>query len=1061
MWIVRLALRRPYTFVVMSMLIVILGVATILRMPTDIFPDIDIPVISVVWNYSGLPPEEMEKRIVTGFERILTTTVNDIEHTESQSLTGISVIKIFFQPGAHIDGATAQVTAISQTVLRSLPPGTTPPLIIRYSASNVPVIQMGLQSDSLSEQELFDYGTNFIRGDIVTIPGAMLPWPYGGKQRQVMIDIDPPRLYGWGLSPRDVISAISTQNVILPTGTAKMGVNEYPVLMNSSPEAVREIGDIPVKTVGNTTVYVKDVANVRDGAAPQTNMVHVEGGRSVLMSILKNGNASTLDVVGRLRAMLPSIVAKLPKELKITLLFDQSIFVRAAVEGVVKEAAIAAGLTALMILLFLGSWRATLVVVISIPLSILVSIIILYALGQTLNVMTLGGMSLAVGILVDDATVEIENIHRNLAQQKPLIQAILDGANEIAVPAFVATLCICIVFVPVALITGAARSLFVPLAMSVVFAMLTSYLLSRTLVPTLVRFLLASEVREGHHGGGGKGFFGRIYAAFERGFERLRHAYGRLLGLALEHRGVFIAGFLTFVAASLSLFPMVGRDFFPSVDAGLIKLHVRGPAGTRIEETERRISLIEETIHGVIPPREIDTMLDILGTPYSGLNLSLSEGALISPADAQILISLKEDHEPTPAYVRRLRKLLTAKYPDTTFFFLAPDISTQVLNFGLPAPIDIQVVGPPSADAATFAFAQKLEARVKEIPGAADVHLAQVRAQPELRIDVDRTMAGQFGLKQQDVASDILVSLSSSTQVTPSYWLDTARSVQYLVAVQTPQYETNSIHALDTTPISVGGGATPQFLSNMAQVTRTAGPANVTHYNAARTYDVQANVDSTDLGSVAAGVSRAIAEMKPNLPRGAVVRVKGQVESMESSFRGLAYGVVFAITLVYLLMVVNFQSWLDPFVILMALPGALSGIAWILFLTGTTLSVPALMGSIMCVGVATANSILVVTFANEQRVPAHGHQGHDATRAALLAGMTRLRPVIMTALAMIIGMLPMSLGMGEGGEQNAPLGRAVIGGLLCATATTLFFVPVMYSILRRKAPVPDPETVNL
>ncbi len=1059
MWIVRIALRRPYTFVVMSMLIVILGIATILRMPTDIFPDIDIPVISVVWNYTGLPPEEMEKRIVTNYERGLTTTVNDIEHVESQTLTGISVVKIFFQPGARIEAATAQVTAISQTVLRQMPPGTTPPFIIRYSASNVPIMQAALESDALSEQQLFDFGTNFIRADVATIPGAMLPWPYGGKQRQIMVDIDPPRLFAWGLSPRDVTNALAVQNVIMPTGTAKMGPNEYPVLMNSSPELFKEIADLPVKQVGATTVYVRDVANVHDGYAPQTNMVHVEGHRSVLMSILKNGNASTLDVVARIRAMLPSIAAKLPKELKITLLFDQSVFVRASVEGVVKEAAIAAGLTALMILLFLGSWRATLVVVVSIPLSILVSIIILYALGQTLNVMTLGGMSLAVGILVDDATVEIENIHRNLAQQKPIIRAILDGAQEIAVPAFVSTLCICIVFIPVTLITGAARSLFIPLAMAVVFAMLTSYLLSRTLVPTLVRYLLSAEVARhvgGHDAPAATGLASRFFAAFERAFERLRGAYGRWLALVLEHRAAFIGGFLAFVTFSLALFPFVGRDFFPSVDAGLIKLHVRGPPGTRIEETERRFAGIEDTIRGVIPPAEIETMLDILGTPYSGLNLSLSEGALISPADGQVLIALKEHHAPTPGYVRRLRKLLAETYPDTTFFFLAPDISTQVLNFGLPAPIDVQIVGAPGDDDRAFALAGKIAAKVRAIPGAVDVHLAQVRAQPELRIDVDRTMAGQFGLKQQDVASDLLVSLASSTQVQPSYWLDSKYSVQYFVAVQTPQYDNDSIHALDTTPLSVGPGTNPQLLSNVAQVSRTAGPANITHFNASRTYDVQANLDGADLGSVSGAVERIVAELKPTFPRGTVVRIKGQAESMDSSFRGLAYGLVFAVLLVYLLMVVNFQSWLDPFVILMALPGALAGIAWMLYLSATTLSVPALMGSIMCVGVATANSILVVTFANEQR--AHGH---DAASAALAAGMTRLRPVIMTALAMIIGMLPMSLGFGEGGEQNAPLGRAVIGGLLCATVTTLFFVPVMYSLLRRTPPATDPEVAHL
>jgi multidrug efflux pump subunit AcrB len=1055
MWIVRIALKRPYTFVVMAMLIVILGVATILRMPTDIFPDIDIPVISVVWNYSGLPPEEMEKRIVLQYERGLSTTVQDIEHTESQTLTGIAVIKIFFQPGARIEAATAQVTAISQTVLRQMPPGTTPPFIIRYSASSVPILQTALQGDGLTEQQLFDFGTTFVRTDVTTVPGAMVPWPYGGKQRQIMVDIDPPRLFAWGISPRDVMAAITAQNVIMPTGTAKMGPNEYPVLMNSSPEQFRDIGDLPIKTVGTTTVYVRDVATVRDGNSPQTNMVHVEGNRSVLMTILKNGSASTLDVVARIRAMLPSIAAKLPKELKMTLLFDQSVFVRAAVEGVVKEAAIAAGLTALMILVFLGSWRATLVVVVSIPLSILVSIMILYALGQTLNVMTLGGMSLAVGILVDDATVEIENIHRNLAQRKPILRAILDGAQEIAVPAFVATLCICIVFVPVVLITGAARSLFIPLAMAVVFAMMTSYLLSRTLVPTLVRYLLSGEAAryaEGHHGPAGNGIFARAYAAFDNGFTHLRTAYGRWLGLALAHRGVFVAGFAAFCALSLGLYPQVGRDFFPSVDAGMVKLHVRNPPGTRIEETERRMARIEETIRSVIPKDEIKTMLDILGTPYSGLNLSLSEGALISPADGQVLIALEEHHAPTPGYVRKLRKVLAAEYPDTTFFFLAPDISTQVLNFGLPAPLDVQVIGAPGDDERTYALAQEIAAQVKAVPGAADVHLAQVVRQPELRIDVDRTMASSFGLQQVDVANDVLVSLSSSTQVSPSYWLDQKYGVQYLVAVQTPQYANNSIRALDSTPLSRGGTAAPQLLSNVAAVTRTAGPANVTHYNATRTYDVQANVDGADLGSVAAAIERIVDARRPTLPRGCIIRMKGQAESMDSSFRGLALGVVFAVLLVYLLMVVNFQSWLDPFVILMALPGALAGIAWMLFLSHTTLSVPALMGSIMCVGVATANSILVVTFANEQR--AHGR---DATVAALAAGMTRLRPVIMTALAMIIGMLPMSLGLGEGGEQNAPLGRAVIGGLLVATLTTLFFVPVMYATLRKKPPAVDLE----
>jgi multidrug efflux pump subunit AcrB len=1049
MWLVRLALKRPYTFVVMSMLIALMGVFTIVRMPTDIFPDIDIPVISVVWQYSGLTPEEMEKRLINNYERSLTTTVNDIEHIESQCLTGLGIVKIFFQPGAKIEAATAQVTAISQTLLRQAPPGTTPPFIIRYSASNVPILQLALESDSLSEQQLFDYGTNYIRADIATIQGAQIPWPYGGKQRQVMIDIDPQRLYGWGLSPRDVNDALTVQNVIVPTGTAKIGSQEYPIVLNSSPELLDQIANIPIKVVRGTTVYMHDVSNVRDGYAPQTNIVHVSGKKSVLMSVLKLGGASTLDVVARIRAMLPSTLARLPKELKVSPLFDQSVFVRASVMGVVKEAGIAAGLTAIMLLVFLGSWRSTLIVVVSIPLSILVSIIVLALFGQTLNVMTLGGMALAVGILVDDATVEIENVHRNMAQRKPIIRAILDGASEIATPAFVSTICICIVFVPVVFISGSAKFLFVPLAMAVVFAMLTSYFLSRTLVPTMMRYLLRHEDTHAL-GGAPRGLAQRFLASFERGFTSMRMIYGSWLAWALAHRAAAITGFLVFGAGSLLLFPLVGRDFFPTVDAGLIKLHVRGAPGTRIEETERRFARIEDDIRTVIPPAQIETMLDNVGIPYSGLNLSLSEGALISSADGQIFLALKEGHSPTAEYVRRMRAKLARDFPDQTFFFLAPDISTQVLNFGLAAPIDVQVFGASSNEAQTFGVAQQLAARIRAIPGAVDVHLAQVPKQPELRIDVDRTMAAQEGLTERDVASDLLVSLASSAIVSPSFWLD-KRGISYLVAIQTPQREVDSIDALDMTPVATGGNQ-PQLLSNVAAVSRTEGPVNITHYNVARTYDVQANVDGTDLGSVAAGVQKVVADLTPSMPRGTTVRVKGQVESMESSFRGLGYGLIFAIVLVYLLMVVNFQSWLDPLVILMALPGALAGIAWMLFLSRTTLSVPALMGAIMCVGVATANSILVVTFANDQR-----KVGRDATTAALAAGMTRLRPVIMTAMAMILGMLPMSLGMGEGGEQNAPLGRAVIGGLALATLTTLFFVPMMYSVLRTKPPgVPDP-----
>lgn len=1056
MWLVITALKRPYTFIVMSMLIVLMGVFTIRRMPTDIFPEIDIPVISVIFNYGGLPPEEMEKRVVNNYERFLTTVVNDIEHVESQALTGIAIVKVFLQPGASIEAATAQITAASQSAIRQMPPGMTPPLIIRYSASNVPIMQVALESESLSEQQLFDYGVNFIRADIATIKGTQIPWPYGGKQRQIMVDIDPARLYAWGLSPRDVSAAIGLQNVILPSGTAKIGENEYPVLLNSSPAALEELGALPLKTVDGKTIFVRDVANIRDGNLPQQSMVHVGGQRSVLMTILKNGNASTLDVASRIRNMLPATMEKLPKEIRATLLFDQSLFVRAAVDGVVHEAIIAAALTALMILLFLGSWRSTLIVVLSIPLSILVSIIILDALGHTLNTMTLGGMALAVGILVDDATVAIENIHRNLGQKKTFIRAIVDGAQEIAIPAFVSTLCICIVFVPVAFITGAAKSLFIPLALAVVFAMLMSYVLSRTLVPTLVRLMLEREAHEhassSHHAP--KGFFGRIFDAFNRRFDRLRTSYGRLLAYALAHRAPFVAAFLVFVAASASLFPLIGRDFFPRVDAGLIKLHVRGAPGTRLEETEHRIARIEDTIREVIPPREIETMIDNLGIPSSGINLSLSEGALISSADGQILISLKKGHQPTEEYVQKLRAKLNTSYPESTFFFLAPDITTQVLNFGLPAPINVRVVGPIGKDEETYAIAEQIAAKMKKIPGAVDVHLAQVVKRPQLRIEVDRTMADQMGLSQRDVASDLLVSLSSSGVVSPSYWLD-KRGVQYLVAVQTPQYAMSSVDALNATPLSTRDGGL-QLLSNVAQVSRGVGPVNITHYNVARTYDVQANVERTDLGSVSSAVTRMVDGMKPDLPRGTKVSVTGQVDSMESSFRGLGYGLLFAVVLVYLLMVVNFQSWLDPFVILMALPGAIAGIAWMLFLTHTTLSVPALMGAIMCVGVATANSILVVTFANDQR-----KLGRDAPTAALAAGMTRLRPVLMTALAMIIGMLPMSLGIGEGGEQNAPLGRAVIGGLILATVTTLFFVPVMYSILRNKAPKTDPLTESL
>jgi multidrug efflux pump subunit AcrB len=1055
MWLVRVALKRPYTFVVMALVILILGIGTIARIPTDIFPEVDIPVVTVVFNYAGLPPEEMEKRIVTGFERFLTTVVSDIEHVESQSLTGIAIIKIYLQPGANIEEAIAETTAIGTTAVRQMPPGTVPPFIIKYSASNVPVMQAALESETMTEQQLFDIGINFVRADIATIRGTQIPYPYGGKQRQIMIDIDPDRLFAAGISPRDINTILGLQNVVLPAGSAKIGQNEYPVLINSSPELIDEIGSMPIKTVNGKTIYIRDVASVRDGNSPQTNIVHMKGKKAALMTILKIGHSSTLDVTSRVRQMLPSILARLPKELKVSLLFDQSVFVRAAVGGVVKEGCIAAGLTALMILLFLGSWRSTLIVIISIPLAIFTSIICLGLLGQTLNVMTLGGLALAVGILVDDATVEIENIHRNLVQKKPLVRAIMDGAQQIAVPAFVSTLCICIVFVPVVFIAGAARSLFVPMAMAVVFAMLMSYFLSRTIVPTLVHYLLPKEAEMHIAGRQAEGPLARFFGHFERAFERLRSFYGGYLALALQHRRLVIVAFIALFGISFSIYPLLGEDFFPSVDAGLIKLHIRGPAGQRIEETERRFTEYEEVIRAQFPPGEIATLIDNMGIPYSGINLSLSEGVLVSAADGEVMISLKEGHGPTAERIKAMRAALNKRFPDTTFFFLAPDISTQVLNFGLPAPIDLQFLGGIGNEQQTYELAQRVADKVRKVPGAVDVHIAQVQGLPELKIDVDRTMANRAGLTQRDVASDVLVSLSSSGTVAPSYWVD-KRGVQYLVAVQTPQRRIDSIEALANTPVSTPGTGSPQLLSNLATVSRINGVVNVTHYNTVRTYDVQANVEGTDLGSVARAVDGILADLKKELPRGTTVTMKGQVESMRASFRGLAFGLVFAILLVYFLMAVNFQSWLDPLIILMALPGALSGIAWMLFVTQTTLSVPALMGAIMCVGVATANSILLVTFANDQR-----KHDRDALQAALAAGVTRLRPVLMTALAMIIGMLPMSLGLGEGGEQNAPLGRAVIGGLLMATATTLFFVPVIYSLLRKQVTKHDPEVESL
>ncbi len=1049
MWIVQLALRRPYTFIVMAILIALLGAVTIQRTPTDVFPTIDIPVVSVIWSYGGVSPDDMEKRIVTITERAATTTVNDIEHIESQSLPGVSVIKFYFQPGAKVEAGVAQLTSITQTLLRAMPPGITPPLIIRYSASSVPILQLGLSSKTLSEQQLYDNGTNFVRTGLTTVQGASIPLPYGGKPRQIMVDLDMQALNAKGLSPIDVSNAINAQNLILPAGTAKMGGSEYNVRLNSSPGVITDLNQLPIKYVGGATITVGDVANVHDGYAVQNNIVRENGRRSALLSILKNGDASTLDVVSRIRQTLPKVQATLPPALKIEQLFDQSIFVRAAVQGVVKEALIAACLTAIMILLFLGSWRSTLIVATSIPLSILSSLIILGALGQTLNVMTLGGLALAVGILVDDATVEIENVHRNMGMGKKLTTAILDGAQQIAAPTFVSTLSICIVFVPVAFLQGAVRSLFLPLAMAVVFAMLSSYLLSRTLVPVMVKMLLKKEAElytEGEHARGGKGPIWKLHYAFNDKFEQMRNAYKEILEWALAHRMLTVGAFGVFFTLSFLLLPLIGQDFFPGVDAGQFRLHVRAPAGTRIEETERLFSHVEQTIRETVPAKELDLVLDNIGLPVGGVNLAFSDSVTIGPSDGEILVSLKEGkHGPTPEYVAALRKKLEKTYPDATFFFQPSDIVTQILNFGLPAPIDLQITGRAREN---YALAQEIAAKVKGVAGAADVHVQQVVNTPEIHVEVDRTRAAQIGLTQRDVANSALLSLSGSGQAAPNFWLDPKNGVSYGVVVQSPQYNVNSITDLSNTSVVANGQQ--ELLSNLATFGRGKSAQVISHYNVQPVFDIYANVQGRDLGGVARDINKILKTYDKKLPKGTTLVMRGQVSSMNAAFLGLGLGLLFAILLVYFLMVVNFQSWLDPFIIITALPGALSGILWILFVTQTTFSVPSLMGAIMCIGVATANSILLVTFANGRRM-----EGDDAHQAALAAGFTRLRPVLMTAAAMIIGMLPMALGLGEGGEQNAPLGRAVIGGLSVATFTTLFFVPIVYSALRHKQPVVD------
>jgi len=1052
MWIVRLALSRPYTFVVMSLLIAVMGVLSIMTMSVDIFPKIDIPVVSSIWSYGGLSPTEMQDRVGTIVERALTTTVNNIEHIESASVRGNTVIKMFFQPGTDVNGSVAQVTALSQTVIKPLPPGITPPLILQYNASDVPVLMLSLGSDQLSEQEIFDLGNSFIRSQLVTVQGAAVPLPYGGKDRVVNLDIDSDALYARGLSPQDVVNALLQQNIVVAPGTAKMGPIEYDVAINSSPAALGDLNNIPIKYVNGTLVYVRDVGFVHDGYQPQTNLVRRDGRHSVLLPILTSGSASTLSVVSDVRKLMPTIMAGMPKTLKLDYLFDQSVFVRASISGVVREGIIAACLTGVMILVFLGSWRSTLIVVTSIPLSILASISVLYLFGQTLNVMTLGGLALAVGILVDDATVEIENNHRHLDMGKPITHAILDGASEVATPAIVATLSICIVFVPIFLLTGVGGFLFSPLAMSVVFAMLASYLLSRTLVPTMFWYLMPAEVRERQAHAGGQtrsSIFRRVSSRFEAAFLRLANAYQGALDWMLEYRVGAMVGFVAFAVLSLLLFPFVGRDFFPTVDAGQLRLHVRCPPSTRIEQTESYFQQVEDYIRQVIPAGEIAVINDNIGVP-NNINLALSDNVSVAPSEGEILVALNSNHGPTANYLRTLRKELPQQFPNLEFFTQPADIVSQILNFGLPAPIDIQISGPIQESDRNYAIAQQLAQELKGVPGAVDVHVKQIVDSPRIMVNTNREAALQTGLTESDMANSLSVSLAGSGTATTNFWLNYKNGVRYPVVVQTPQYRVDSMDDLHRMPLTVAGQGQPQLLSNLATFTRTTTPLSLNHYNVQPVFDVLANVQDTDLGSVSDAVDRLVAKYSGQVSKATTLTVRGQVQSMKQAFFGLALGIGFAVLLVYFLVVVNFQSWLDPFIILMALPGALAGILWALFITGTTLSVPSLMGCIMAIGVATSNSILMVTFANEQRQPALG--GHDARSAALLAGRTRLRPVLMTALAMLIGMLPMSLGLGEGGEQNAPLGRAVIGGLMVATFYTLFFVPAAYSILKRTPP---------
>ena len=1045
--LVSIALRRPYTFVVLALLLLIVGPLSALRTPTDIFPDIGIPVIGVVWQYTGLPPDQMSGRIVTPFQRALTTTVNDIEHITANSYTGVGIIKIFFQPNVDIRTANAQVTAIAQTMLKQLPAGATPPLILNYSASTVPILQLALSGDGLTEQNLADLGINQLRTPLVTVPGAAIPYPYGGKQRQIQIDLNATALQALGLSAQDVANALAAQNLITPVGTQKIGAFEYSIQLNNSPLKINELGDLPIKAVNGAMVYIRDVAHVRDGNPPQTNIVHVDGNRSVLMMVLKAGSVSTLDIIDGIKKKIVEVKDQLPDTLKVGLIGDQSIFVRGAISGVAKEGILAALLTSIMILLFLGSWRSTVIIAISIPLSVMGAIACLSLIGETLNIMTLGGLALAVGILVDDATVTIENINYHLEQGKEVEASILDGAAQIVTPAFVSLLCICIVFVPMFFLDGVSRFLFVPMAEAVMFAMIWSFILSRTLVPTMAKYLLHPHP----HDENGNPIpappsnnpLVKFQRGFERRFERFRNGHRALLEMALHHRGVFVAGFFAFVAASFLLVPFLGRNFFPSVDAGQMLIHVRTQVGTRVEETANQLADIQKAIRQVIPADEIETMTDNIGMPISGINMTYNNTGVIGTQDGDIQIKLKEDHQPTEIYVKALREQLPRAFPGVTFAFLPADIVSQILNFGSPAPIDLQIRGANIE--ANFKYANDLLRRIRRIPGVADARIQQSPNAPAFQVDVDRTRAQYLGVTERDVTNSLVVNLAGSSQVAPTYYLNPQNNVTYSVVMQTPQYQIDTLNKLETLPINAVGARTLPILGGIADIKRTATSAVVSQYDIQPMVEIYAIPQGRDLGAVAADIHRILDETATDLPKGSTAVLLGQVQTMNSAFSGLLFGLIGAIVLIYLLIVVNFQSWSDPFVIITALPAALAGIVWMLFITGTTLSVPALTGAIMCMGVATANSVLVIAFAREEL-----ERLGDPVAAALEAGFVRCRPVLMTALAMIIGMLPMALGLGEGGEQNAPLGRAVIGGLIFATFATLMLVPVVFSMVHHK-----------